>query len=716
MLGKLMNRIRKIVIRAPKLSFSKKAFKVRKINIRQLLSTPSIKNKFSIVIAVFIISSVLITGIYIYFKGSQVIVDQSKSNMIMLDRSMSDTMNEILTREVLAVTELTHRPVITEYLNASSSMDSEDEVKKNYYIRKISEDFTDYKTKNTYIDDIFVMANNGSVVAGDSDRLVNKNSMEIKQLISENSIVYDPKVSGFIGKQDVVFSAPIQLPDCILGYVVTCINVDKLASYLSAFSINQKAENYAFVVDQNGIVLAHPDKTVLGTAIKNSTLNKSIQAIKNKKEVSPGTLKYTDHGEAYIAAYNVVSKTGWINIINANESDLAAPARGMASAIIFIGLLVTLISVFAGFYVAQQVTNPILKVTKLVNKAAKLDLSDSAEFEYLTKNKDEIGAISVSIFGMINALRDMIIKLSSASNVMAENARFIINTVGETKNKVNATSLDSHEISQGMQEMSASTQEITSVVESLIKGLEVIQDKVHEGTNVSELITEKAGTVRDNSVSAKNAATGIYSEVKSDVQQSVDDTKGAIGQIMSFTEVIKNIASQTKLLSLNASIEAARAGDAGKGFSVVAGEIRTLSEQTTKAVSDISKMVEFVNASSNKLFKSSHKMLDYIDNEVNNDYNGMINISEQYKSDAVTVQEIMNSLNTTIDMFSESLRNISHVISETSVTVNSNAEDITDIAAQAGEINKEVESILEATSNNMNNITDIRELISHFKL
>ncbi len=713
--NKALSKLKSILFK-PKGRLHKLSFRISFKDFKQFFTFRSIKNKFSIVIAGFVIISILITGIYTYLKGSQVIVNQSRDNMVTLSQSLTDTMTETLIREELTVAELTHRQNIKDYFDTASSLDNMAEIKKNYYLNKINQDLVEYKGNKAFIDDVFIMARDGIVIAGDSSRLIGKASQPVKQLIAGSDILYDATVNSFIEKQDVVFSAPIVISDNTFGYIVACVNIDKLSDYLSNYSVNHQADNFAFVLDKNGVILSHPDKAKIGTAISNDAINKRILTLGSNDQDASGTLTYKEDGKSFIAAYSLVKKTGWSIFVKASQQDLSAPARNMASAIIFIGLLVTLVSVLGGLYIARQVTNPIHKVTKLLNKAAELDLTNHDEYRYLTQVQDETGAIAVSIFDMLDSLKSMILRLSSASSIMTDNATLIINAVDSTKAKIHITSDKSKEISDGMKEMSTAAEEVSAVTESLNSNLQIIEAEIKEGTKVSNLITEKAQTIKSNSVYARKNAAEIYDEVKDSMKHSVDSTKEAIGEIVSFTEVIKNIAAQTKLLSLNASIEAARAGEAGKGFNVVAGEIRSLSDKAANAVSDISHMVQYINTSSNDLFKSSQKLLGYIDNQVNKDYDEMIHISDQYKTDAATVSDIMNKLNTTINAFSESLRNISYSISETSATAGVNTEEIASIALQTEEINREVESIQAATSENMNNIMEIRKLVEKFKL
>ena len=115
-------------------------------------------------------------------------------------------------------------------------------------------------------------------------------------------------------------------------------------------------------------------------------------------------------------------------------------------------------------------------------------------------------------------------------------------------------------------------------------------------------------------------------------------------EINKLTDEILSISSQTNLLALNASIEAARAGEAGKGFAVVADEIRKLADESRNTANGIQNISKMVTESVENLAGNAGKMLDFVNQDVLNDYKGMVESGETYNEDAVQMNEMMQDL------------------------------------------------------------------------
>lgn len=155
---------------------------------------------------------------------------------------------------------------------------------------------------------------------------------------------------------------------------------------------------------------------------------------------------------------------------------------------------------------------------------------------------------------------------------------------------------------------------IRSQSENILVSSKEIADKINDGNVLTKDIQSRSLNYKTEIENEKTNAVAIINEIKNTLEQSIENSKEA-AQIQSLTENILQIASQTNLLSLNASIEAARAGEAGKGFSVVAAQIGELAESSRTIAKNIQEISTLVTESVTGLSSDSKKLLEFVNNE-----------------------------------------------------------------------------------------------------
>jgi methyl-accepting chemotaxis protein len=274
---------------------------------------------------------------------------------------------------------------------------------------------------------------------------------------------------------------------------------------------------------------------------------------------------------------------------------------------IVLGVLILLISVFLSIYLARDISSGAKSSLHVVKHIAHGNLNVTLDTKVLSRN-DEFGQIANSLYSMVDKLRSIISKVKEASNEM--------NVSGEAVNQ------SSQLLNSGANMQAASLEEISSSME------------------------EFASTIEDNSSHAQkadeiaNTASEGIEKVMLASQQSISSIK----EITSKINIINDIAFQTNLLALNAAVEAARAGDAGKGFGVVAAEVKKLADRSRIAAEDIKK----ISGRSVKDSENTAKLLSEISpviQETAKLMHDIVSSSIQQKSGVEQVNQAIQQLN-----------------------------------------------------------------------
>lgn len=438
--------------------------------------------------------------------------------------------------------------------------------------------------------------------------------------------------------------------------------------------------SYTYIVDSEGNMLYHPNKDKIGKSVENVIVKSYIQDLKSGIKHDTGVVEYDYNGSIKYAACYTDENGRFILVVSADDDDVLRDSASLIVKVTAISLLIGMAAIVVVFIFIRKIVAPLSYATNAVEELAALDfrVKNEQQERRFAGLKDEVGNIMRAVLKLRGELTAVVTELKNQSGNLFEQSDSLSKSASDTMNNMKDTDRAVDEMANGATMLAQETQSASENVIEIGNMIDKVNDNTEElakdADNMKELGENAENILRQLIAGQKEMVTHIGV-----VNDKTHEANKAAGKISEVVNLITEIASQTNLLSLNASIEAARAGEAGRGFAVVAENIKQLAEQTTSSAADIQDIIHDLEQKSGETVEKT----DAVNNIVNKQ-------SEDMKQTADILNQVITGITGLIDKIDS--------IAVSVANMDKSKENVVDVIGNLSSVSQENAASTEETS------------------
>lgn len=543
----------------------------------------------------------------------------------------------------------------------------------------------------------------------------------VQKALSGEANLSDVIISRATNQAVLMYAAPITRNGQVVGAIIGQRDGNALQSITNSMGFGDNG--YAYLVNQNGVIVAHPNREYvmeqfnpIEVSKTDASFNEHAKSIENILENVTGTGTYRYMGDDMYVAFDPVEGTDWILINTAFQSEIYSSVRDLTIFLILLIVLVFIGAVLLSIVIGRSIARPIKIATDQLEVQSNLDFTVNNDplLERIKTRKDEIGLMLLSMDKMREGVSTFIYKALEATEQVAASSEELTATTQQSALAGEEVARTIQDIAKGASEQAQDTENTAVTIDEL--GTLLDHDESLVGLlNDSIVIIDQEKNEGFAIISQLIEKTELNTHASNDVYNIILNNDESANKIQTASDMIQSIADQTNLLALNAAIEAARAGDAGRGFAVVAEEIRKLAEQSNTFTNDIKSIIQELKEKSNHAVKTMTNVKGIVEEQSKSVEETELKFNAI--ADAIqNAQEIIGNLNDSVKKMTEKKNAIIGLTQNLSAISQANAAGTEQASAAMEEQAATIEEIAHSSESLATIAEDLRHVVNQFKV
>jgi len=651
------------------------------LNHEHIIRNSKIKTRLMISYGILVLTPLLIVGITSVLQSKSAINNKISNFSSQVISQVGINISTQMDKDSNLVRTIITEPEFQNYLENNQNMNSLEEYNKIHNFTKL---ITSKAATRNDMTSLGIISDDNKKIGSFSNKLSSDIIKELENLSkkSKGKIVWSlhKNSSGYSIYASALVNALTNGKN--FGVIVEELNPNSFINLFKNVSLGNNSD--IFVIDSNGIVILNDDESLIGTEYKDKSVIEKIKDTEKKLDNGDNVTKQTRQSfstkdkEALIS-YAPLSGSDWYVVGVVPYSYLNSESNILRNNTIILGFMSFIIAMLVALIISRSISNPLGKLVTLMNKAKEGNLVLYIKDE----SEDEIGEVISAFNDMVRKINILVGNVKTLAENVSNNTK-VIAKVSEcyyaSSEEIAATM---SEVAKGASNQAISVNEGMSWMNTLSNEINMVSSKTQ---NVSLVLEESRKMKKDTTTSVEilnnKAEETRMSSVK--ICEYVYILDSDIKDIKAIVKLIAEIAEQTNLLSLNAAIEAAKAGELGRSFAVVADEVRKLADKSKQSSTEINRIINNIEQKTEIVVKEAtyasaiiRQQMEAVENTgtvIRTIFHSMDKIDAQLVEMVVSINKIVDSKDKT-EIAMESISSVSEETAATTEEVSARAQE-----------------------------------------